>query len=159
MVYTAVTYIARVPVNCLDGAPSLDELIFAGLSHMSVMAGGGAIGWSRRDSLCACLVAKWKKVKFLGHVWHFVTSWTVACQAPPSMGFSRHKYWSGLPFPSPGDLPDPGIEPRSPTLQAYSLPSEQPGNLPIGRLLAKVTGVTQPWSVILQQASSGSFTW
>ena len=44
--------------------------------------------------------------------------WTVAHQAPPFMGFSRQEYWSGLPFPSPGDLPDPGIEPRSPTLQA-----------------------------------------
>ena len=53
--------------------------------------------------------------------------WTVAHQAPPSMGFSRQEYWSGLPFPSPGDLPDPGIEPRSPTLQADSLPSEPPG--------------------------------
>ena len=44
--------------------------------------------------------------------------WTVAHQAPPSMGFSRQEYWSGLPFPSPGDLPDPGIEPGSPALQA-----------------------------------------
>ena len=49
--------------------------------------------------------------------------WTVAHQAPPSMGFSRQEYWSGLPFPSPGDLPDPGIEPRSPTLQADTLTS------------------------------------
>ena len=49
------------------------------------------------------------------------TSWTVACQAPPSMGFPRQEYWSGLPFPSPGDLPDPGIEHRSPTLQDFSL--------------------------------------
>ena len=48
----------------------------------------------------------------------FVTLWTVACQAPLSMEFSRQEYWSGLPFPSPGDLPDPGIEPRSPALQA-----------------------------------------
>ena len=47
--------------------------------------------------------------------------WTVAHQAPPSMGFSRQEYWCGLPFPSPGDLPDPGIEPRSPTLQADAL--------------------------------------
>ena len=47
--------------------------------------------------------------------------WTVAHQAPPSMGFSRQEYWSGLPFPSPGDLPNPGIEPRSPTLQADAL--------------------------------------
>ena len=52
------------------------------------------------------------------------TPWTVACQAPLSMGFSRREYWSGLPFPSPGDLPDPGIEPWSPALQADSLPTE-----------------------------------
>ena len=48
-------------------------------------------------------------------------------QAPPSMGFSRQEYWSGLPFPSPGDLPDPGIEPRSPALQPDALTSEPPG--------------------------------
>ena len=53
-----------------------------------------------------------------------VTPWTVACQAPLSMGFSRHEYWSGLPFPSLGDLPDPGMEPGSPALQADSLPTE-----------------------------------
>ena len=57
----------------------------------------------------------------------FATLWTVAYQAPPSMGFSRQEYWSGLPFPSPGDLPDPGIEPGSPTVQADILPSEPPG--------------------------------
>ena len=50
------------------------------------------------------------KVKSFSHVLFFVTAWTVAYQAPPSMGFSRQEYWSGLPFPSPGDLPDPGIE-------------------------------------------------
>ena len=49
--------------------------------------------------------------------------WTVACQAPLSMGFSRQEYWSGLPFPSAGDLPDPGIEPRSSALQADDLPT------------------------------------
>ena len=53
--------------------------------------------------------------------------WTVAHQASPSMGFSRQEYWSGLPFPSPGDLPDPGIEPRSPTLQSDALTSAPPG--------------------------------
>ena len=52
----------------------------------------------------------------------FVTPWTVAHQAPLSMGFPRQDYWSGLPFPSPGDLPNPGIEPVSPALQADSLP-------------------------------------
>ena len=57
----------------------------------------------------------------------FATLWTVAYQAPPSMGFSRQEYWSGLPFPSPGDLPDSGIEPGSPALQADALTS-QPGS-------------------------------
>ena len=52
----------------------------------------------------------------------FVTPWTVVCQAPLSMGFSRQDYWSGLPFPSTGDLPHPGIETKSPALQADSLP-------------------------------------
>ena len=63
------------------------------------------------------------------HVSHFVTLWTVPCQAPLFMGFSRQKYWSGLPCPPPGDLPNPQIEPRSPTLQAilYHL---RPGDLP-----------------------------
>ena len=65
-------------------------------------------------------------MKLLSHVQLFATPWTVAYQAPPSMEFSRQKYWSGLPFPSPGDLPNPGIEPRSPALQADALPSEQP---------------------------------
>ena len=53
--------------------------------------------------------------------------WTVAHQVSPSLGFSRQEYWSGLPFPSPGDLPDPGIKPRSPVLQADTLTSEPPG--------------------------------
>ena len=56
-----------------------------------------------------------------------MTPWTVAHQAPLSMEFSRQEDWSELPFPSPGELPDPGIEPRSPTLQADSLPTEPPG--------------------------------
>ena len=67
------------------------------------------------------------KVKLLSHVQLFVTPWAVAYRAPPSMGFSRQEYWSGLPFPSPGDLPDPGIEPGSPTFQADALTSEPPG--------------------------------
>ena len=67
------------------------------------------------------------KVKSLSRVGLFATPWTVAYQAPPSMGFSRQEYWSGLPFPSPEDLPNTGIEPGSPTLQADALPSEPPG--------------------------------
>ena len=75
-------------------------------------------------SICLALVVV---VWSLSHVWLFATPWTVARQAPLSMGFSRQEYWSGLPFPSPGDLPDPGIEPASPALQADSLLSEPPG--------------------------------
>ena len=75
-------------------------------------------------------MAKWKwKCYSLSCVWLFATLWTVARQAPLSMGFSRQEYWSGLPCPPPGDLPNPGIEPGSPTLQANSLPSEPPGKL------------------------------
>ena len=55
------------------------------------------------------------------------TQWTVALQAPLFMGFPRQEYWIGLPFPPPGDLPDPGIEPEIPALPADSLPSEPPG--------------------------------
>ena len=54
----------------------------------------------------------------LSHVQLFGTPWTVAYQTSPSMGFSRQEYWSGVPLPSPGDLPDPGIKPRSPAMQA-----------------------------------------
>ena len=67
------------------------------------------------------------KVKSLTRVRLFVTPWPVAYQASRSMGFSRQEYWSGLPFPSPGDLPDPGIEPGSPALQADALPPEPSG--------------------------------
>ena len=69
--------------------------------------------------VCVCLL--------LSHVQLFAMPWTVAHQAPLSMGFSRQEYWSGLPFPSPGDLPNPWIEPMSPALQADSLPSKPPG--------------------------------
>ena len=82
---------------------------------------------------------KWKvKVKSLNRVRLLATPWTAAYQAPPSMGFSRQEYWSGvplpsprvpewLPFSSPGDSPDPGMEPRSPALQADALPSDPQG--------------------------------
>ena len=69
--------------------------------------------------MCVC-------VKSLSMVRLFVTPWTIAHRAPLSMEFSRQEYWSGLPFPSPVDLPDPGIKPGSPALQADSLPSEPP---------------------------------
>ena len=66
-------------------------------------------------------------MKSLSRIRLFATPWTVAYQAPPFMGFSRQECWSELPFPSPGDLSDPGIEPRPPALQADALLSEPPG--------------------------------
>ena len=83
-------------------------------------------------SSCFCILcrfsiveedAKWKW-KSLSHVRLFATPWTIQL-----IEFSRPEYWSGFPFPAPGDLPDPGIEPRSPALQADSLPSVTPGKL------------------------------
>ena len=76
-------------------------------------------------------------MKLLSRVQLFTTPWTVACQTP-FMGFARQEYWSGLPFPSPGILPHPGIEPGSPTLQADSLLSEPPGT---------AVGHVQKWEV------------
>ena len=64
---------------------------------------------------------------WLSCVWLFATPWTVTRQAPLSLGFSRQKFWSGLPFPSPGDFPNPRIKPWSPTLQADSLPFQPLG--------------------------------
>ena len=79
------------------------------------------------ENFIICLKVKSKvKVKLLSRVQLFSTPWTVAYQAPLSMGFSRQRYRSGLPFPSPGDLPNPGIEPGSPALQADTLPYEPP---------------------------------
>ena len=67
-------------------------------------------------------------VSSLSSVRLFVTPWTVAFEAPPSTGFSRQEYWSGLPFPSPGDLPDPGIKPGYPACLADSLPLNPQGS-------------------------------
>ena len=69
----------------------------------------------------ACILSRFSRVQL------FATPWTVAHQAPLSMGFSTQEYWSGLPCPPPRDLPDPGFEPGSPALQADCLPSEPPG--------------------------------
>ena len=79
-----------------------------------------------------------RKVKSLSHVQLLATPWIVTYKAPPSMGFSRQGYWSGLPFASPEDLSNPGIEPRSPTLQADALPSEPPGSLIIFNMVSAV---------------------
>ena len=73
--------------------------------------------------MCACSV--------LSYVQLFATPWTVAHQAPLSMGFSRQECWNGLPFPPPGNLPNPGIEPESPSLQADSLLLSRQGSPPL----------------------------
>ena len=67
------------------------------------------------------------KVKSLSHVQLSATPWTAAYQVPLSMGFSRQEYWSGLPFPSPEDIPDPGMEPMSPALAGGFSNTESPG--------------------------------
>ena len=74
--------------------------------------------------ITVCIIKQKVKVKSLSCVRLFATPWTVVYQAPLSMGFSRQRYWSGLPFPPPGDLPNLEIKPGSPTLQAGTLPSE-----------------------------------
>ena len=102
------------------------------------LAGRGV--WGRMDT-CICMAESLccppetirtlligYEVKSLSHVRLFTTLWSIAHIAPLSMGFSRQEYWSGLPFYSPGDLPNPGIEPRSPALQADALTSQPPGN-------------------------------
>ena len=85
-----------------------------------------SMGFSRQEYWCGLPLIE-LLVKLISRVRLFSTLWTVAHQAPPSMGFSRQEYWGGLLFPSPGYLPDPGIEPRSPALQADALTSEPPG--------------------------------
>ena len=78
----------------------------------------------------------------------FAIPWTIACQTPLSMEFFRQEYWGGQPFPSPGDLPDPGMEPGSPALQADSLLSEPP-EIPRFEIFSKLT--KGPWKRQLQR--------
>ena len=95
------------------------------------------------------LLKRKKELKSLSRVRLFATIWTVAYQAPPSMEFSMQEYWSGLPFPSPGDLPDPGIEPRSPALQAEDTLSSEPPGKPLKHSKADqaqfIVGITAPF--------------
>ena len=92
------------------------------------------------------LVMKVKvKMKSLSRVQLFETLWTLVRQTFLSMGFSRQEYWSGLLSPSPGDLPDPGIEPESPALKAASLPSDPPGNPSHIWVLITTNNTTPPY--------------
>ena len=93
----------------------------------SDLAAAAAGAWRNAAALWPfSAIETFKVCLWLSRVWFFATLWTVACQAI-SMGFLRQEYWSRYPFYSPGDLPDPGIKPRSLTLQPYCLPSEPPG--------------------------------
>ena len=89
----------------------------------ALVMGGGDGQSPRAGDLTHVLLLSFSRVGL------FVTPWTVARQAPPSKGFSRQEFWSGLPFPSPGDLPDPGIKRRSPASQADSLLAEPSGDI------------------------------
>ena len=84
----------------------------------------------------------------LSHIQFFVTLWIVAWQVPLSMGYPRHKYWSGLPFPPPSDLPHPGIEPTSPALQADSLPAE-PSGKPLRTSYFMITAIMKNYTYLL----------
>ena len=100
-------------------------------------------------------------MKWLSRVRLFATPWIVAYQASPSMGFSRQEYWSGLPFPSPGDLPDPRIKPGSPALQAASLPTEPPSEAKWKSLSCvsdslQPHGLYGPWNSLGQNTGVGS---
>ena len=97
------------------------------------------------------------KVKSFSCVRLFATPWTVAYQAPPSMGFSRQECWSGLPLPSPGDLPDPGIEPRSPALQVDALLSEPPDCVDHNKLwkILKEMGIPEHLTCLLRSLYAG----
>ena len=102
--------------------------------------------------VCVCVCARARVCAKLLHIQLFATPWTVAHQSPLSMGFSRQEYWSGLPFPAPGNLPNPGIEPASvasPALQADSLPLSHWGS-PTSSLSRIYSLLTQPHLHLVQ---------
>ena len=143
--YRGIMYLLEVYYPCLKCKHNKDRAFASAVHHHVSSMHSSAwpkiviidtlnSGWLKppacllEATLCghySVLILSLPKVKSLSHVQLFATPWTVAYQAPPSMGFSRQECWSGLP--SPGDLPDPGIEPGSPALQADALPSEPPG--------------------------------
>ena len=89
--------------------------------HQEGKVGGDKLG----DQNWHIYTTMFSEVKLLSRVWLFATPWTVTYDVPPSVELSRQEYWSGLPFPSPGDLPNPGIEPGSPIFcKQMLLPSE-----------------------------------
>ena len=131
---------------------------------ITTLSKGAGIWWATANGACVCVLSHF------GCVWLFVIPRTVAHKAPLSMGFSWQEYWSGLPFPSPGDVPDPGIEPVSLTspalasglfttsdpLQCSCLENPRDG----GAWWAAVYGVAQSWTRLKWlSSSSSSNTW
>ena len=117
------------------------------LSSSRRLAWLAVIPWSPRQQERASFNVQMFVLSHFSHVWCSVTPWTMATQAPLSMGFSRQEYWSGLPCLPPGDLPNPGIKPMSPALQVNSLLPSHLGNLliylvHISGVLANVTKLT-----------------
>ena len=133
--------------HCSHSYGTLKPSLFVNVSHFTCCPGLSTLLWDTSKAhwmaknsksaallLCSAHSARqismtWVKVKVksLSRVRLFATPWTAAYQAPPSVGISRQEYCSGVPFPSPRDLLNPGIEPRSPAWQAGALPSEPPG--------------------------------
>ena len=121
--FTKTLYIDLSPLPLWSSLSELSEMLPPGLQSSfcpkyNLTCNSQVVYLFSVDSLIPGLERSPGEVKVKSHsrVQLFATPWTLAYQAPLSVGFSRQEYWSGLPFPSPGDLLDPGIEPRSPTL-------------------------------------------
>ena len=129
-VHHRLLYLAQIHGHQVDDAiqPS-HPLLSPSPPAVNLSQHQGLIQWVSSSHLVAKVLShSCEQVKLLSHVQLFVTPWTIAHQAPPSMEFSKQEYWSGLAFPPPGDLPNPGIKPGSPALRADALISELPGN-------------------------------
>ena len=119
------------PMDCSLQTSSIHGIFQASVLEWVAISFSRETSQSRNRTQVSCMQADSLLTELWGkphsHVQFFVSLGAVAYQAPLSMGFPKQEYWSGLPFPSPGDRPNPGIEPRSPTLQADALTSEPPG--------------------------------
>ena len=127
IVHITICLSGAAAAKSLQSCPTLCDPIDGGLPGSPVpgILQGRILEWV---AISSSNTWKWKvKVKSLSCVRHLATPWTVAYQAPLSMGFSREEYWSGLPFPSPVDLPDPGIEPKTPALAGRFFTTVPPG--------------------------------
>ena len=147
--------------------PTRSSLFLSGQAQAN--PGGHSEGSFRDTEVCVPYCTQW-----LGHVHLLATPWIVASQAPLCMELSRQEYWSGLPFPSPGDLPQLGFEPTSPAWAGEFFTTEPPGNRegngnPLqssclenpknrGACWAVVYGVSQSWTRLMLLSSSGSST-